>query len=69
MEYIFLSGNGLPRRPLSAYLYDFDLLIGDSQALHTQTIESRRERLSELLPESIDPILVAAAAGVRRARL
>jgi bifunctional non-homologous end joining protein LigD len=43
-------------RPLSAYFYAFDLLIRDGEALHTQTIERRRERLSELLPESIDPI-------------
>jgi bifunctional non-homologous end joining protein LigD len=42
--------------PLSVYLYVFDLLIRDGEALHTQTIERRRERLSELLPESIDPI-------------
>jgi bifunctional non-homologous end joining protein LigD len=42
--------------PLSAYLYVFDLLIRDGEALHAQTIERRRERLSELLPESIDPI-------------
>ena len=40
--------------PLSAYLYVFDLLIRDGEALHAQTIERRRERLSELLPESID---------------
>jgi ATP-dependent DNA ligase len=40
--------------PFSAYLYVFDLLIRDGEALHTQTIERRRERLSELLPESID---------------
>jgi hypothetical protein len=32
------------------------LLIRDGEALHTQTIERRREGLSELLPESIDPI-------------
>jgi ATP-dependent DNA ligase len=32
------------------------LLIWDSDALHTQTIERRQEQLRELLPESIDPI-------------
>ena len=53
--------------PLSAYLYVFDLLIRDGEALHTQTIERRRERLSELLPESIDPIrLSPLLSGSRR---
>jgi bifunctional non-homologous end joining protein LigD len=53
--------------PLSAYLYVIDLLIRDGEALHTQTIERRRERLSELLPESIDPIrLSPLLSGSRR---
>ena len=64
--------------PLSAYLYVFDLLIRDGEALHTQTIERRRERLSELLPESIDPIRLSplleapvdqVLEGVRKLRL
>jgi ATP-dependent DNA ligase len=64
--------------PLSAYLYVIDLLIRDGEALHTQTIERRRERLSELLPESIDPIRLSpllqapvdqVLEGVRKLRL
>jgi bifunctional non-homologous end joining protein LigD len=65
-------------RPLSAYFYLFDLLIRDGEALHTQTIERRRERLSELFPESIDPIRLSplleapinqVLEGVRKLRL
>lgn len=41
---------------LTVYLYVFDLLIRDGETLLIQTIEWRRERLSELLPESVDPI-------------
>jgi bifunctional non-homologous end joining protein LigD len=64
--------------PLSAYLYVFDLLIRDGEALYTQTIERRRERLSELLPASIDPIRLSPLLqapvdqileGVRKLRL
>jgi bifunctional non-homologous end joining protein LigD len=65
-------------RPLSAYFYAFDLLIRDGEALHSQTIERRRERLSELLPESMDPIRLSpllqapvgqVLEGVRKLRL
>jgi ATP-dependent DNA ligase len=64
--------------PLAAYLYVFDLLIRDGETLHTKTIERRRERLSELLPESIDPIRLSpllqapvdqVLEGVRKLRL
>ena len=52
---------------LSAYFYIFDLLHLDGEALHRETIERRRERLSELLPESVDPLrfspLLRASAG------
>ncbi|MEY2615792.1 MAG: bifunctional non-ous end joining protein LigD [Verrucomicrobiota bacterium] len=52
---------------LSAYFYIFDLLHQDGEALHRETIERRRERLSELLPESVDPLrlspLLRASAG------
>ena len=56
------------RAPLpSAYFYIFDLLNRDGEALHTETIERRRERLNELLPESVDPLrlspLLRASAG------
>jgi bifunctional non-homologous end joining protein LigD len=54
-------------RPLSAYLYVFDLLIRGNEALHTQEIEPRRQRLNELLSESVDPVrlspLLEAPAG------
>jgi bifunctional non-homologous end joining protein LigD len=52
---------------LSAYFYIFDLLNQDGEALHGETIERRRERLSGLLPESVDPLrlspLLRASAG------
>ena len=60
------------------YLYAFDLLIRDGEALHTQRIERRREQLSELLPEPIEPIrfspllqapVVQVLEGVRKLRL
>jgi bifunctional non-homologous end joining protein LigD len=59
-------------------LYAFDWLLRDGEALHTQTIERRRERLSELLLGSIgqirlSPLLQAPVdqvlEGVRKLRL
>jgi bifunctional non-homologous end joining protein LigD len=41
---------------LDVYLYIFDLLILNGVALHTKAIERRREHLSELLPEPLDPL-------------
>lgn len=43
-------------RPLPVYLYAFDLLHRDGEALHDLPIERRRERLHELLPAPADPL-------------
>lgn len=40
----------------SVYFYIFDLLNRNGEALQRVTIERRRERLNELLPESVDPL-------------
>ncbi|HEX8311131.1 MAG TPA: non-homologous end-joining DNA ligase, partial [Chthoniobacteraceae bacterium] len=43
-------------RALQVYLYAFDLLNWNGEALHTQPIERRRERLNELLSSPVDPL-------------
>ena len=53
-------------RKVPTYLYVFDLLIEDGEALYTQAIEQRRARLTKLLPESRDPLrlsLLLEASG------
>ena len=54
-------------RALPVYLYAFDLLNRNGEALQVEPIERRRERLQELLPESRDPLrlspLLQAPAG------
>jgi DNA ligase D-like protein (predicted ligase) len=75
-EIVALDGQGKPsfqllqnaRSPLlSAYFYIFDLLNQGGEALHGETIERRRKRLTGLLPESVDPLrlspLLRASAG------
>jgi DNA ligase D-like protein (predicted ligase) len=52
---------------LSAYFYVFDLLYQDGETLPAEVIERRRDRLSGLLPQSVDPLrlspLLRASAG------
>ncbi len=64
-EIVALDAEGRPsfqllqnhRSPgLTVCLFVFDLLVRDGEALHRETIEQRRERLSELFPEAVDPI-------------
>ncbi|HEX8311629.1 MAG TPA: ATP-dependent DNA ligase, partial [Chthoniobacteraceae bacterium] len=43
-------------RTLQVYLYAFDLLNRNGEALHTEPIERRRERLNELLSNPVDPL-------------
>ncbi|MDB6150352.1 MAG: putative ATP-dependent ligase [Chthoniobacter sp.] len=43
-------------RALPTYLYAFDLLNANGVALHTKTIEQRREHLIELLAQAADPL-------------
>jgi bifunctional non-homologous end joining protein LigD len=41
---------------LAVYLYVFDLLIRDGEALLSRPIERRRKQLEQMLPELVDPI-------------